>query len=295
MRLGPGVTLLPFTHPVRHAERWAAVDILTDGRLEMGVGRGVTPKEFNTFRPGQFANPRTDTRDLFFECLEIIRRCWTWDEVTFEGRYYQITDPITVVPKPVQKPMPQFWVAAGSPDSFELYPQYDLKLLATTAVHPLYDLEENVARYKRKCAELGKPEGWAEIGCLVPAHCAPTTAQAVAEMKEPELWYFAKLREFFSPPRAVVEKTAEAGGRVPYHWWETPDWDYIYDNRMVICGDPDECIRQIESFVDVGITRIMAQFQVGGMPHDKVMRALALWGEHVIPHFQKQGARAGAR
>ncbi len=190
----------------------------------------------------------------------------------------------------MQKPTPQFWVAAGSPESFVLYPEYDLKILATTAVHPLYDLEGNIRRYKEKCAQLGKPPEWAEVNCLVPAHCAPTTAQAVAEMREPELWYFSKLREFFAPPRATLEKTVAAGGRVPYHWWETPDWDYIYDNRMVICGDPDETIRQIEAFIDVGVTRIMAQFQVGGMPHDKVMQALELWGKYVIPHFAQRGA-----
>jgi alkanesulfonate monooxygenase SsuD/methylene tetrahydromethanopterin reductase-like flavin-dependent oxidoreductase (luciferase family) len=111
-------------------------------------------------------------------------------------------------------------------------------------------------------------------------------------MKEPELWYFAKLREYFSPPREVFDKAVAAGKKIPYYWWENPDWDYIFENRMVICGDPDECIRQIEAFEDAGITRILAQFQVGGMPHDKVMRALGLWGEYVLPYFAKKGALA---
>ena len=77
-------------------------------------------------------------------------------------------------------------------------------------------------------------------------------------------------------------------------FWESPTWDYIFGERMVICGSPDDVIEQIKEYEDAGINRLMAQFQLGGMPHRMVMESMKLWSEAVSPAFEKKGKKAPA-
>jgi alkanesulfonate monooxygenase SsuD/methylene tetrahydromethanopterin reductase-like flavin-dependent oxidoreductase (luciferase family) len=284
MRLGPGICLLPFNNPIRTAEQWAAVDLLSHGRVEMGVGRGATQIEFDTFhQPSSRGPTNAENRELFFEYIEIIKKCWTEDNFTFDGRFYQIPQPISVVPKPVQKPYPRFWAAAGSPDSFEVYAHHGMHLLVQNAVTPIHMLGDNLARARKAWAAAGHgPEESLELSCLIPVHCAPTTEQAIAQMRDYELEYYTQLKNFFSPKSvADLEERKRPEGVLAY--WENPSWDYIYESKMVICGDPDDCAEVVQELADAGVTRVLAQFQVGGMPHAMVMEAIKLFGETVIP------------
>ena len=277
MRLGSGVILLPFTHPVRCAERVAALDILTDGRFDFGVGRGAARLEFSVFdKPYAQGETKGLNRELFVESLEVMKRCWTEDNVTHHGKFFHIPEPICVVPKPVQKPYPKLWAACGSPDSFDMYPRMGLHIMPNTAVQPLDKLAEQLPMAYKAWEEAGhaKKEPL-QVANLVPVYCAPTRQKAVEGMRDYELWYFGKLLEFFSP-KALLDEMKRFG-------WERPSWDYIFGEKMVICGDPDDCIEQVKDYQAAGITRIMGQFQVGGMPHQQVMAAIDLFGREVIP------------
>src|SRR5262245_38015676 len=96
IRLGTAVLLLPLQHPLRTAEEAAVVDLLSQGRLELGVGRGMIAIHFQGFNI-----PRGESRERFEEALTIIRQAWTCETVQFNGKYFQV--PATmVVPKPVQ-------------------------------------------------------------------------------------------------------------------------------------------------------------------------------------------------
>jgi alkanesulfonate monooxygenase SsuD/methylene tetrahydromethanopterin reductase-like flavin-dependent oxidoreductase (luciferase family) len=107
MRIGTAVTILPFNHPIRTAESFAMVDVLSDGRLDFGVGRGYQPAEFSGF-----GVPMEESRARFDEALEVVRRAWTEDRTTFEGRFFTVRD-VRVLPKPVQKPHPPILVGGS--------------------------------------------------------------------------------------------------------------------------------------------------------------------------------------
>jgi len=109
----------------------------------------------------------------------------------------------------------------------------------------------------------------------VPTYVGRTSQAATDGMQPYELWYIEKLLEFFSPN--VADRKAKYG-------WEVPNWDYITGERLVICGDPDECVQMVKEFEEIGVTKIMAQFQVGGMPHGQVMEAMELFAKEVMPH-----------
>src|SRR5207247_2608628 len=98
IRLGTAVTLLPLHNPVKIAEEAAIADILSDGRLESGVGRGTAPAHY-----AGYDIPQDESRDRFEEALDFILRAWTHERFSFEGKYFQAHD-LAVAPRPVQQP-----------------------------------------------------------------------------------------------------------------------------------------------------------------------------------------------
>lgn len=104
IRIGTGVLLLPLYHPVRVAEDCATIDILSGGRFELGVGVGYRVEEF-----AGLGIPREQRNGRANEGLEIIRRLWEGETVTYKGKYFQIEN-ARLTPEPVQKPRPPIWV-----------------------------------------------------------------------------------------------------------------------------------------------------------------------------------------
>jgi alkanesulfonate monooxygenase SsuD/methylene tetrahydromethanopterin reductase-like flavin-dependent oxidoreductase (luciferase family) len=111
IRLGTAVLLLPLQHPLRTAEEAAVVDLLSQGRLELGVGRGMITIHFQGFNV-----PREESRARFEEALTLINQAWTQETCSFDGKLFQVP-PTAVVPKPWQKPHPPLRIAANSPET----------------------------------------------------------------------------------------------------------------------------------------------------------------------------------
>jgi alkanesulfonate monooxygenase SsuD/methylene tetrahydromethanopterin reductase-like flavin-dependent oxidoreductase (luciferase family) len=123
IRLGTGVVVLPLNHPLRVAEDYAFLDHLSDGRVDLGVGRGYQPLEFQRYGVEQ-----TTTREQFDEALQVIRQAWTDGQVDFAGRHFHF-DGVPIRPRPVQQPHPPIWMAALSQETFELAGRYGLNTL----------------------------------------------------------------------------------------------------------------------------------------------------------------------
>ena len=95
------------------------------------------------------------------------------------------------------------------------------------------------------------------------------------------------LAKNFAPPtpeEAAARKASMPEGSVPY-WEKPPTFDEAYAGRMMIIGDPDDCIRQVNDYEKAGVTMIQGAFQLGGMPHDMVMDSIKLFGDEVIPNL----------
>jgi alkanesulfonate monooxygenase SsuD/methylene tetrahydromethanopterin reductase-like flavin-dependent oxidoreductase (luciferase family) len=106
IRLGCSVSLLPLNNPVRVAEDYAMADVLSGGRLDFGVGRGLYKYDYD------IANvPMSESRERFDENLAIVRALWTDEHVTYRGRWTTV-EGHTLGPKPLQRPCPPIWVAA---------------------------------------------------------------------------------------------------------------------------------------------------------------------------------------
>ena len=127
IRLGTFIIILPFHHPVRVAEDAATVDILSKGRLDLGVGQGYVVSEFDSFRI-----PRSQRGGRVEEGVELIRRCFTEENFSFDGKYYQMKN-VNLTPKPVQKPYPPIWIAAMAEKSVARVAGWDITWPAVVA------------------------------------------------------------------------------------------------------------------------------------------------------------------
>ena len=127
IRLGSGVALLPFHHPLRVAEDYAMVDLLSGGRLDFGVGRAFLRHEFAGFQVAV-----EESRERFDEALEIILQAWKGERFSYEGKYYRVRDTALSI-TPLQKPHPPVWVAAVSPETPALAARKGLPIMLVSA------------------------------------------------------------------------------------------------------------------------------------------------------------------
>ncbi len=170
VRLGTAVTILPFNHPLRIAEEWAMVDLLSGGRVDFGVGRGYQPAEY-----AGFDLPMSESRERFDEALAIIKQAWTRERVSFEGKHYRVRD-VEVLPKPVQKPHPPIRIACVSPDTFERVARQGEKFLSAPSITPVHLMQGAYEAYARVWRESGHPAAELEIPALYFTHVGEDAA-----------------------------------------------------------------------------------------------------------------------
>src|SRR5438270_1477899 len=114
IRLAPAVTVLPLHHPIRVAEQWATLDLLSGGRVDFAAGRGYDRREYLPLNVSF-----EDNQEIFEEGMEVVRRLWSADRsISHHGRHYGFDD-VAITPKPVQRPLPAY-VASFSQPSIEL-------------------------------------------------------------------------------------------------------------------------------------------------------------------------------
>lgn len=123
IRIGTGILIPSLYHPVRLAEDLAVVDVLSNGRLELGAGLGWSLEEFATF--GVETGQRVS---VVREALEVLRLAWTQESFSFHGRHFDFDD-VRVEPKPVQKPYPTIWGGASTVDGASRVARWRLPLL----------------------------------------------------------------------------------------------------------------------------------------------------------------------
>ena len=282
IRLASGVVVLPFNDPVRIAEESAMVDLMSNGRLELGVGRGFQPVEFRGFGvdPAQ-------SSEIFDEALQIIERAWTRETVAFAGKHFTIEEHV-VRPKPLQQPHPPIWLAAVTAPSFELAGTRGYNLLSTLVPGFHHALNvEYLHTYRRALRAGGHDSAKKETAALCMVYCAETTEQARQDFAAPVLWYFRTMENYIASSGGPQEGYEEYDRIRRYA--HTVHWEELLETRALVCGSPEHCIKQIEEIRNqYGFTQLICWSRLAGLEHRKILRSLELFGKHVIPHFHRQ-------
>jgi len=277
LRLGIAIVLLPLWHPIRVAEEIASLDVLSNGRVEFGIGRGSLPEHFSGFGISQSEN-----RDRFLEGLDIIRQAWTTERFSYRGRFFNVGE-VAVVPKPVQRPYPPTRVAANSPDTFELMGQMGLPIFVAAQVNPFPRIREYVPLYRQARAAAGhRDNGPEDVTILIPTYVAQSRAQVRREM-EPSLmrWLQSVAARYPSgleagPP--LIRERLERLRRMSYE--QACELMGIFDTA-------EACVERLLQFrEEFNMGRLICWFNQGGVvPHLQVMRSMELWAAKVMPHF----------
>ncbi len=278
VRLGTAVVIAPFAHPVRIAEEFAMVDVLSGGRLEFGLGRGYQPKEFTGLGVSM-----ERTRERFDESVEIIRRAWTQDTMSFAGEFYQVPE-LAVLPKPVQRPHPPFWTAAVSPDTFPLAARKGFKILTSPAFTPWDVLRKTFDGYRDEWRRTHGSDEGAEICLNKIIHVADSSKQAREDVVEPIRWFFHTQAGLIADADGVPPDQYRFYKRVRENLLSLTDEKAV--DQAAIVGDPDEVADKLRAHHEaLGVTNFMGAFSRGGLAHDKVLRSMRLFGEKVIPRL----------
>ena len=289
IRLGTGVVVLPLNHPVRVAEDYAMLDVLSGGRVDLGVGRGYQPHEYKGYGVDQ-----ARSRDIFRESVEVIQGAWTQASFSYQGEFYQVED-LTVHPRPVQQPHPPIWMASLSAETFEMCGRYGLNLLCAPVFG--FNLKTGAAQieqYREALRQNGRDPAQYGVAALSMTYVADTTQQALDEFKEGVMWYMRTFQKYVAPPKGeapipTLEYYAQIRDLLDF-----AEWDRLVQAGAVICGSPDEVVDRIAEFSETcGITDYLAWTRIGGLSHKNVMRCMELMGSKVIPQLHKMGVTAG--
>jgi alkanesulfonate monooxygenase SsuD/methylene tetrahydromethanopterin reductase-like flavin-dependent oxidoreductase (luciferase family) len=274
IRIGTFVLLLPLHNALRVAEDAATVDIISNGRFDLGLGQGYRVPEFVGF-----GVPRRERGSRLEEGAEVIRRVWTEKNVSLEGRFNKLTN-VTIVPGPVQKPHPPIWLAARSPKAIARVAGNGYHLMGTGRI-------EQQQVYDAALGECGRnPRDF-----LI---AQPRTV-FVASRRE-EAWDAAEAGIYYM--MTCYEKWfAEANDLPGDHRPSLPpvgelrDADAASIGEELIIGTPDDAIAMIEDYqLRTRLTHLVMTMALPGADADKVTASMKLFAKEVLPHFRRKDA-----
>jgi alkanesulfonate monooxygenase SsuD/methylene tetrahydromethanopterin reductase-like flavin-dependent oxidoreductase (luciferase family) len=288
IRLGVGVVLAPIHHPLHVAQRMATLDILSRGRVDVGLGRTGYPYQLTPY-----GTDLRDTRGMWQEFADVLPRIWTQEEITYQGHYYQIPRR-EVLPKPVQRPHPPLWSACGSDETARQTGRLGMGGLFGSEGGP--DRVEQLMSLYQDAFHAGAGSN-RRAALMTAGFCHEDPRVAAIRGAELVGWYIEQQRE-----RARLVWRDYDPSTVP------PDYQGYYerDRRLAagphpgepspaevrergttFCvGTPEECIRFLELYQALGIEEVFLLCAIGPARHEEVMNTIRLFGEQIIPRLR---------
>jgi alkanesulfonate monooxygenase SsuD/methylene tetrahydromethanopterin reductase-like flavin-dependent oxidoreductase (luciferase family) len=270
IRVGTAVIVVPLHHPLIIAEEVAMLDILSGGRLDIGLGRGYQRYEFERF--GLKLDAGGGRWD---ESIDILMKSFAGKPFSYDGKLFQIPE-TSVYPQPIQKPHPPIWITAQSEYAIGAAVRRGFDVLTGGFGVPIERLAEFGDIFKRVVDEV-KPARSPRVGVQRAVYVTKDAADARAAAEEAR-W---NMRVTLSL-RNNYERV-ENGNAVPVPGKSEPTIDELIDRYLVI-GTPDTVIRQINRVKElVGITHFNCSFWFGDMDQARILRSMELFAKEVMP------------
>jgi alkanesulfonate monooxygenase SsuD/methylene tetrahydromethanopterin reductase-like flavin-dependent oxidoreductase (luciferase family) len=279
-----GNALPLYNPPLRVAEEFAMLDVLSAGRLVAGMVIGGGPEYF-TYR----VDPTT-ARERFREALDLIVKAWTqpgpflWDSKHYHFPY------VNPWPRPIQQPHPPIWIpGAGSMETIDFVAQRRYSYMGIPYFH-IDTFHRVFDRFRSACEKAGytaKPE---QMGWGIPIYVAETDKQAREEF-EPHFWYFIRnLLKNISlvPPGYTSAKSALAMLKNRKAFLaEQESWDDIEKGVFAIVGSPTTVRQKLERYQkELGVGVVLTGCQTGAVAHELTRKSMQLLAREVLPHIR---------
>jgi alkanesulfonate monooxygenase SsuD/methylene tetrahydromethanopterin reductase-like flavin-dependent oxidoreductase (luciferase family) len=270
IRLGTAVVVLPWHNPVLIAEEAATLDLLSNGRLDFGVGKGYRPYEFSGF-----CIPQQEATERFDEAMDVIRRAWTSKgRFSYEGRWWRY-DNIVVEPAPLQQPHPPFWMGAGSPESIRRAAREGYNLLLDQ-IAPIDVIIDRVRIFREECRAIGRSYRSDMVGV--------TRGLQIVHNEEERRRAIQTRREVL---KNIGDLARGPGAERYHHIKDDPDAFELDDAPLL--GTPEEIIERLKRLEAGGVENIL--FAAPGAS----IAGLRTFAEEIMPAFDTKSPMAFAQ
>jgi len=275
IRLGLGVIPLPYHHPLHVAERIATLDLLSAGRLEVGIGRGFSPGEY-----AAFGIDMAKSRAMVDESLAILRAASRAEPIAHRGEHFRL-EQVRVVPRPVQRPYPPLWTAAVSPETYDWAAREGLGVLAGP-FKPWFMVASDIRRYRDAWRHDAPPR----IGMTVGMLCLRDGARARALAAPALRWSYGELLRVTTPvlerlwpsyeqlgDLGRLRKLLRLGTRLPI----------LEIAGLAVVGTPAQCLARMQRYREAGVTHLLCSIGAGALPTQVVRESLECIASDVLP------------
>src|SRR5262245_15447309 len=277
IRLGHGIIQLTTNHPIRVAERVSTLDLLTGGRVELGLGEGQGPVELHPF-----GRRVRDKRDVWEEAVRALIPCFTQDAVEFHGQYFDFPAR-NVIPKPYQKPHPPLWVACSNIATIGSAGGWGMGALGFQFVSPeaarawVNTYYVNLTEHLEKLGDYPSNPSVAMVSAFM---CAPTDEEAQAKAAG---WTFFV---FCLSHYGKYGMAAPGQGNM---WELYQDWRHTPKAqetlRAGLIGSPGTIRRRLREFEAADVDQVILLNQTGRTSHEDICDSLELFAREVMPEF----------
>lgn len=263
-RLGTCILLLPLYHPVRLAEDIATLDLLSHGRIDLGMAAGYRPSEFAAH--GMSLRERAARMN---EGIEILQLAWTEERVSYQGKHYTFED-LAVEPKPLQTPHPPLWIGGESPAAIHRAVKYNCHFMPSTTGHTTIDA------FRQEIARQGKELSRFKIAL----------PRVIYVTDDPEAGWNELKAHLLYQHNMYCQWAVEAG-MLRRDGGVTLDMPDQLPRENYIIGTPATCIAKLDVMQEqLNVDEFMLWAVLPGFDIDKATRSLERFATEVMPHFR---------
>jgi alkanesulfonate monooxygenase SsuD/methylene tetrahydromethanopterin reductase-like flavin-dependent oxidoreductase (luciferase family) len=279
MRLGPLVYLLPLYSPLRLVEEICMLDHLSHGRLDVGVGRGVSPYELKYHKV-----EHDQSREIFIDAFNCISAALTTDTLTYKGEHFAYEN-VPIALRPLQQPHPPFWYGSSNEIGSTWAGEHGLHFVT---LGPAETAKPNIAAFKAALAKRGAPaqpklefSGGVAIGVQRHIFVADTDAEAIRFGKPAMEMHLAHLNW-------LRVKHGQTGLTSRLNVRRGADFEACVADGTAIAGSPQTVRAELERQAkELGFNYLLTYLFLGNMPATDAMRSLDLFSKEVMPHLAK--------
>jgi alkanesulfonate monooxygenase SsuD/methylene tetrahydromethanopterin reductase-like flavin-dependent oxidoreductase (luciferase family) len=276
LKLSTGVTLLPHHDPLRIAEDFATLDVLSNGRAEVVIGRGVFPHTYK-----HMGQDIEQSRAMTDEGLDLLRLLWTGENVSWKGTFRAPLENVTQQPRPVQQPHPDIYLSGSSPDAVDMAARKGLPIAIAVVSTGFANMRDLIARYREQYRASGND--LANMKVAVSFHCHVDRDGA-------------KARAYFGPHQFGYLNWVLSEIGVPGRQFPPTHTTLGNPDSIAIAGSPAQVIDDMSRWIEAagGVDRLIIQSDQGGMPAARVRASVELFAAEVMPVLARQAQTVAA-
>jgi alkanesulfonate monooxygenase SsuD/methylene tetrahydromethanopterin reductase-like flavin-dependent oxidoreductase (luciferase family) len=278
--IGTAVLVLPFYDPLRLAEDIATLDVLSNGRIKIGVGRGYQPLEFNGFNKNA-----ADSKGMYKEIVEILQKAWTEENWSYEGKFFNYKD-ITIYPRPVQEGGPKILHATVSPESYRSRGLVGESIITSPNFTPLPLMKKNFDVYRESLIEGGHNPEEFEVPFMQQVWCGGSE-EGLQAAANAALNYYRSLKKYVPGSEEAVAEEAK------YYEAVKRNIDLLTLEQALThggnFGSVDKVVDTLGKLQDsLGVNHYIGWFNIPSIDRKVAMDAMVNFATEVMPQLRQK-------